>query len=93
MIVNFQDLARLQYTRLLWKRPDLRKRFVKHWTDPRHPYRERFLEKRDLIERVLSEPKDQNEILDQELRKKGESLRAICREIPPVFGHFWAESK
>ncbi|MBX7158264.1 MAG: hypothetical protein K1X66_07755 [Verrucomicrobiae bacterium] len=93
MIVNFEDQARLQYTRLLWRRQDFRERFLRHWTDERHPYRERFLEQQTLIEEVLSYEARDDESLDQKLRKQGKSLRTMIREIPPVFGHFWVDSK
>ena len=84
------DQARLEYGRLLWKRPSARTRLLHHWTDPRHPYAERFArEYRALVERVLTGTAEEDDALDAELRKQGQSLRSVVREIPPVFGSFY----
>jgi hypothetical protein len=84
------DWARLQYGRLLWKRPRTKARLLTHWSDPRHPYSERFLERyRPFVERLLESIEADNERLDAELRSEGHSLRTIMREIPPVFGDFY----
>ncbi|MEM9481005.1 MAG: hypothetical protein AAGA58_15235 [Verrucomicrobiota bacterium] len=84
------DWARLEYGRLLWKVERVRERLLKHWTDPRHPYRERFIEKyRPLVERLLESAREDNEKMDEEFRAEGESLRTVVREIPPVFGSFY----
>ncbi|HEY5792511.1 MAG TPA: hypothetical protein VIS74_04385 [Chthoniobacterales bacterium] len=84
-----EDFARLDYGRLLWKAPAGRARLLAHWNDPRHPYRERFLRHRPLLESLLSCALDR---LDDAAVEHGQSLRAAIREIPPVFGHFWADS-
>lgn len=84
------DQARLEHGSLLWKRPGARARLLRHWTDPRHPHAERFA--RDcaaLVERVLTASPGEDDALDAELRKQGQSLRTIVREIPPVFGSFY----
>ena len=86
--VDYDDLARLEYGRMLWRDPGMRKRLRDHWTDPRHPYRERFLAHRERIERLLESPEDDASVED-ELTSAGTSLRAVMREIPPVFGSFW----
>ncbi len=84
------DQARLEYGRLLWKRPSARARLLRHWTDPRHPYADRFArEYRTLVERVPIGTAEEDDTLDAELRKQGQSLRSIVREIPPVFGSFY----
>ncbi len=83
------DFARLDYGRLLWKNPQARARLLAHWTDPRHPYRERFAENRTLVEAILGLPAEQ---LEDVARQHDSSLRAIIREIPPVFGQFWKDS-
>lgn len=84
------DWSRLQYGRILWKNPTARLRLLNHWTDERHPYRERFLNQyRALVERVLTADPECDEQLDAELQEEGHSLRTIVREIPPVFGSFW----
>ena len=88
---NYDDLSRLVYGRMFWKNPKMRERLVRHWTDPRHPHRERFLERRSDIERILtSEAAEPG--LEGELLAEGSSLRAAVREIPPVFGSFWSAS-
>ena len=84
------DQARLEYARLLWKRPSARQRLLRHWTDARHPYARRFAaEYRPFVERVLAADAGQDDALDEELRTQGKSLRVIVREIPPVFGSFY----
>jgi hypothetical protein len=85
---NYDDIARFQYGRRLWKHPDFRARFLKHWLDQRHPYRERFMEQRALIEEVLDST-ESPALLDARLRQRGASLRCVAREIPPVFGSFF----
>ena len=72
----------------MWRLAEMRARLIAHWTDPRHPYRDRYLEQRLQIEEVLSSD-DSPEELDQRLRSRGTSLRCIAREIPPVFGSFF----
>src|ERR1051325_971779 len=85
---NYDDIARFEYGRRMWRLPDMRARLLKHWLDERHPYRERFQEQRELIEEVLEStcsPQD----LDARLRERNTSLRCMAREIPPVFGSFF----
>ena len=84
------DQARLEYGRLLWKRPLARERLLKHWLDDRHPYRERFVQThRTHVERLLASSSAQDDDLDREFREQGMSLRSVVREIPPVFGSFY----
>jgi hypothetical protein len=85
---NYDDIARFEYGRKMWRITDMRLRLLRHWTDARHPYRHRFLEQQDLIEEVLKST-DSPETLDQSLRARGTSLRCMSREIPPVFGSFF----
>lgn len=85
---NYDDEARFVYGRRMWRLPDMRARFLQHWTDERHPYRERFLRQRKLIEEVLASTESPEE-LDRGLRERGTSLRCMAREIPPVFGSFF----
>ena len=85
---NYDDIARFEYGRRLWRLPATRARLVAHWTDPRHPHRERFLEQRARIEHVLL-CDDPPAALDARLRAQGSSLRCMVREIPPVFGSFF----
>lgn len=69
----------------------MRARLTQHWLDERHPYRERFIEQRQLIEEILAS-RGTPEELDQILRERKTSLRCVVREIPPVFGSFFAAS-
>jgi hypothetical protein len=85
---NYDDVARFQYGRMLWKNPEMRARLTAHWLDERHPYRERFLRQRELIESVLASDKSPQE-LQSSLLSRGTSLRCVAREIPPVFGSFF----
>lgn len=91
LYVNYDDLARLRYGRLLWRNAELRDRLVRHWTDFRHPYRDRYIEGRAVIEEVLESAEADGE-LDRQLRERGTSLRGVIREIPPVFGSFWRDA-
>ena len=93
--VSYDELARLEYGRMLWRRPETRSRLLAHWTDPRRPYRERFLRQRKWIERLLETSENESEsgsAFQEELLAHGMSLRALTREIPPVFGAFWPDS-
>lgn len=85
---NYDDVARFEYGRRLWRSPEMRSRFLRHWTDARHPYRDRFQAQRVLIEEVLNSD-DLPEQIDQRLRARGTSLRCVARDIPPVFGSFF----
>jgi hypothetical protein len=86
---NYDDLARLEYGRMLWRDPLWRDRLRRHWLDERHPHRERFLEQQLLVEELLSDVRSDLGELDADLRRRGTSLRATMREIPPVFGGFF----
>lgn len=85
---NYDDIARFEYGRRMWRRPAMRARLLAHWTDARHPHRERFLGRRAVIEEVLNSP-DTPMALDDQLRERGTSLRCVAREIPPIFGSFF----
>ena len=84
---SYEDLGRLEYGRILWAHPVSRERLTLHWTSPTHPHHERFAEHRALVEEVLALGQD-DASLDVHLRSRGHSLRAVVREIPPVFGDF-----
>jgi hypothetical protein len=86
---NYDDVARFEYGRRLWKLPEMRVRLLAHWLDERHPHRERFIEQRAVIENLLDSTKPVHE-LDSELRRHGTSLRCFARKIPPVFGSFFS---
>jgi hypothetical protein len=85
---NYDDVARFEYGRRMWRLPDMQERLLRHWMDERHPYRDRFLRQRELIEEVLGSTESPEE-LDRRLRERGTSLRCMSREIPPIFGSFF----
>ena len=86
---NYDDVGRFEYGRRFWRIPAMRARLLAHWLDDRHPHRDRFVERRAMIEDVLNSTQSPGE-LDAELRRRGTSLRCMAREIPPVFGSFFA---
>ena len=85
---SYDDMARFEYGRRLWRLPDVRRRLLAHWLDERHPHRERFLDQRELIESVLAS-EESVPALDARLRQGGASLRCVAREIPVVFGQWF----
>lgn len=86
----YQDESRLEYGRLFWRDPAKRERLLRHWLDERHPYSERFREHwLPLVDRVLRSKPDRDDLLDAALQSEGSSLRAVVKEIPPVFGSFF----
>lgn len=89
---NWDDVSRFVYGRRMWRLPDVRARLLAHWTDERHPYSERFKAQRALIEEVLSSDMPAAG-LDEQLRRRNTSLRCVAREIPPVFGSFFASGE
>jgi hypothetical protein len=89
---NYQDEARFEYGRRMWGIPEMRARLLAHWLDERHPWRERFIEHRSLIEEILTSDLAPEE-LNQSLLKRGTTLRCAAREIPPVFGSFFSSSR
>lgn len=54
------------------------------WNNPEHPYQQRFFANQTLIEQVLGSESSEEEF-DERFRKRNPSLRAVVREIPPVF--------
>ena len=86
---NYDDVARFEYGRRLWKIPQMRDRLLAHWLDERHPGRDRFLGQRAAVEALLASSEVVSE-LDAGLRRAGSSLRCMAREIPPVFGSFFS---
>lgn len=89
--VSYDDVARFEYGRRLWRLPKMRRRLLEHWLDERHPHRERFLERRALIEEVLGSD-ESVPALDARLRQRGTTLRCVAREIPPVFGQWFGQA-
>ena len=86
---NYDDIARFEYGRRMWRHADMRARLLAHWLDTRHPYCDRFVRQRELIEEVLMS-RESPEELQENLLKRGTSLRCVAREIPPVFGSFFS---
>jgi len=85
---NWDDVARFDYGRRMWRDPEMRTRLLAHWTDERHPHRERFQEHRALVEEALTSELAADR-LDDLLRARHTSLRCVAREIPAVFGSFF----
>ena len=92
MFVNgiyFQEYAKLEYGRILWRNLEFRERLLRHWRDPRHPHAERFAEHETDVRYILESPKGSDHDLDTELQQRGLSLRVVVKEIPSVFGSFF----
>lgn len=87
--IYFQEYAKLEYGRILWRNRASRERLLRHWRDDRHPHAERLAEHEAVVRELLESPKRSDEKLDAELRKRGLSLRVVVKEIPSVFGSFF----
>lgn len=87
--IHFQEYAKLEYGRLLWRVPSSRERLLRHWRDPRHPHAERFAKYEADVRRILESPAGADDELDAELRQRNLSLRVVVKEIPSVFGSFF----
>ncbi len=87
--IHFQEYAKLEYGRLVWRVPEFRERLLRHWRDPRHPHAERFARHEPEVRRVLESLPDADAQLDAELRQRNLSLRVVVKEIPSVFGSFF----
>jgi hypothetical protein len=87
--IHFEEYAKLEYGRLLWRVPACRERLLNHWRDPRHPHADRFAGHETEVCCLLASPKGSDAELDAELQKRGLSLRVIVKEIPSVFGSFY----
>jgi hypothetical protein len=86
----YQDESRLEYGRRFWRDPAKRERLLKHWLDERHPYSDRLRERwLPIVDRVLRSLPGDDDSLDTTLQAEGFSLRAVVKEIPPVFGAFF----
>jgi hypothetical protein len=85
---SYDDIARFEYGRRMWRLPEMRVRLLAHWQNEQHPHRRRFQHYQLLVQEVLASDTDPS-LLDQSLRERGTSLRCVAREIPPVFGSFF----
>ena len=81
----YKDIARFEYSRLLWRNPSASQRLLAHWSNPRHPYPPRFLTNQMLIEKALGLESSEEE-LDEGFQKRNRSLCVVARGILPVFG-------
>jgi len=89
--LDFEDEARLQYSRLLWRNSRTRARLLYVWEHPEHPHRERFEENRKLIVGFL-ECENPQAYVDTVAGSSKWSLRTLTREIPCVIWSLWDES-
>ena len=87
--IHFQEYAKLEYGRLVWRNPEFRERLLRHWRDARHPHAERFAENETDVRQILESPKGSDSELDARLQQRGLSLRVVVKEIPSVFGSFF----
>jgi len=87
--IHFQEYAKLEYGRLVWRNLEFRERLLGHWRDPRHPHAERFAEHEAEVRHILESPKGSDAQLDAQLQQRGLSLRVVVKEIPSVFGSFF----
>ncbi len=87
--IHFQEYAKLEYGRMVWRSLEFRERLLRHWTDPRHPHADRFARHESEVRHILESPKGSDAALDAEFRRRGSSLRAAVKEIPSVFGSFF----
>lgn len=87
---DLDDLARLEYARLLWQNPRTRRRLLAVWEHPDHPHRERFAEYRSLVVGLL-ECEDPLRYVEA-LPAGTWSLRTLTREIPCVIGSLWNQA-
>jgi hypothetical protein len=87
---HLEDLARLEYARLLWSHPRTRRRLLHVWEHAEHPHRERFAENRALVVGLLECPDPQRYV--DGLPGAAWSLRTLTREIPSVIGDLWDAS-
>ena len=81
----YKDISRFDYGRLLWRNAAARERLRAHWSNPEHPYQQRFLANQALIEEALGSQSSEEE-LDEGFRKRNLNLWTVAKEIPPVFG-------
>ncbi len=92
--LTYQDEARLEYGRMFWRDAAKREQLLRHWLDDRHPYSDRFRERwMPLVDRVLRSAPGSDDAIDAELQAEGLSLRVVVKEIPPVFGDFFPDSR
>src|SRR5471030_1676811 len=75
--IHFQEYAKLEHGRQLWRVPAYRERLLKHWHYPRHPHVGRFAEHEADVRHILESPKGSDHELDAELRRRNLSLRAV----------------
>lgn len=85
---QYDDVARFEYGRRLWRLPAMRACLLAHRLDEWHPNRERLQTQGKPVEDILglTEPPA---VLDGNLSSMNTSLRPAMRKIPPVFGSFF----
>lgn len=89
MIYDIEDQTRLHYARVFWNSKRTRVRLLAVYEHPENPYRGQWLDHQADLIRLLESKDDQ--LLDQELRTRGQSLRTLTRRLPPIFPRLWQE--
>src|SRR3989449_6654418 len=83
---NYDDIARFDYGRLLWRSAEMQSRLLRHWTDLRHPHHERFqtarAHRRSRSEEHTSELQSRLHLVCRLLleKKKKKKIALYCRE-------------
>ncbi len=88
MNYSLEDDARLEYSRLIWKNKEGRRRLLFVWEHPDHPHAQRFAAQRELIIGLLECANP----MEYVKHYPEWSLRAMTREIPAVIWSLWALS-
>ena len=88
---QLEELARREYSRLLWRNPKNRHRLLYMWEHPKHPDRERFKAERRFIVSLMecADPKS----FAASLPEKSWSIQALSRHVPVTIWNLWDESK
>jgi hypothetical protein len=73
--IHFQEYAKLEYGRMVWRVPAFRERLLRHWTDPRHPHAERFAQHETDVRHILESPKNSDAELEPACRRQRNSVR------------------
>jgi hypothetical protein len=84
-----EAVARFESGRRFWSIPVVRARLLAQGLEERHPQCDRFMARRTLPEEVLASTESCGEMVVV-WRRRGTTLRCVTRDIPAVFGSFFA---